>query len=110
MILFVFSILLFAIPICILNLRRSEEESLVTVIFNNEIVDGIFNQYMMSLGEFQLLIDQSTGHGENLETVIIMMFFLGATFFTQITMLNMLIAIMGDTFERVVENRSRILI
>ena len=31
----------------------------------------------------------------------------GATFFTQITMLNMLIAIMGDTFDRVMENRIR---
>ena len=33
------------------------------------------------------------------------MLFLAATFFTQITMLNMLIAIMGDSFERVIENR-----
>ena len=110
MILFIFSILLFAVPISILNLRRSEKDSLVTVIFNNEIVDGIFNQYMMSLGEFELLIELLTGYGENLETIIIMIIFVGATFFTQITMLNMLIAIMGDTFERVVENRNRILI
>ena len=106
MILFIFSILLFAVPISILNLRRSEEESLVTVIFNNEIIDGIFNQYMMSLGEFEVLIEQSTGYGENLETVIMMVIFLGAIFFTQITMLNMLIAIMGDTFDRVMENRT----
>ena len=28
-----------------------------------------------------------------------------ATFFTQITMLNMLIAIMGDTFEKITEQR-----
>ena len=33
------------------------------------------------------------------------MIFLFATLFTEVTMLNMLIAIMGDTFERVVENR-----
>ena len=32
------------------------------------------------------------------------MFFF-ATLFTEVTMLNMLIAIMGDTFERVIENR-----
>ena len=30
---------------------------------------------------------------------------MGATFFTQITMLNMLIAIMADTYERVSEDR-----
>ena len=33
------------------------------------------------------------------------MIFFFATLFTQVTMLNMLIAIMGDTFERVIENR-----
>ena len=31
--------------------------------------------------------------------------FFAATFMTQITILNMLIAIMGDTFERVIENK-----
>ena len=31
--------------------------------------------------------------------------FVAATFITQLVMLNMLIAIMGDTFERVIENR-----
>ena len=33
------------------------------------------------------------------------LFFVLAAFFTQIIMLNMLIANMGDTFERVIENR-----
>ena len=36
-----------------------------------------------------------------------MIIFVGATFFTQITMLNMLIAIMGDTFDRAMENKTR---
>ena len=36
-----------------------------------------------------------------------MTFFIMATFFTQITMLNMLIAIMGDSFSFVTENRER---
>ena len=31
--------------------------------------------------------------------------YLAATFFTNITMLNMLIAIMGDTFDQVTENK-----
>ena len=33
-------------------------------------------------------------------------FFILSTFFCQLTMLNMLIAIMGDTFERITENRA----
>lgn len=32
-------------------------------------------------------------------------FFLTATFISQLTMLNMLIAIMGDTFGRIMENK-----
>ena len=36
-----------------------------------------------------------------------MIIFVGATFFTQITMLNMLIAIMGDTFDRAMDKRAR---
>ena len=31
---------------------------------------------------------------------------MGATFFTQITMLNMLIAIMGNTFDMVIEKKA----
>ena len=33
------------------------------------------------------------------------MFFVMATLISQVTMLNMLIAIMGDTFEHIIENK-----
>lgn len=39
------------------------------------------------------------------QTNLCWILFIFATFFSQITMLNMLVAIMGDTFERIVENR-----
>ena len=67
------------------------------------MVDGIFNQYMLSLGEFN---DLTNIDAENLtfESYVVMIFFFMATFFTQITMLNMLIAIMGDSFARSMEN------
>ena len=39
-------------------------------------------------------------------SVLTILIFICATFFTQITMLNMLIAIMGDTFERITEQRT----
>ena len=60
MILFGFAILLFTIPISLLNLGRTEDESLVTVIFNNTIIDGLFNQYLLSLGEFGSQVENST--------------------------------------------------
>ena len=61
---------------------------------------------MLSLGEFG---DLTNIDAENLtfETHMVMIFFFAATFFTQITMLNMLIAIMGDSFDRAMENKKR---
>ena len=36
---------------------------------------------------------------------MLFIFFVLATFFSQITMLNLLIAIMGDTFDRITQDR-----
>ena len=56
------------------------------------------NQYMLSLGEFDM--DNFKMEGDD---IIIWIMFVATTFITQITFLNMLIAIMGDTFARVSE-------
>ena len=71
-------------------------------VFGQFIIDVIFNQYMLSLGEFTM-----DGYDDHPEMVLCYFFFLGATFVTAITFLNMLIAIMGDTFGRVYENRAQ---
>lgn len=55
---------------------------------------------MLSLGEFN--IDNFSGYAQQ---YLCFFFFLLSTFFTQITFLNMLIAIMGDTYGRVMENK-----
>ena len=52
MILYGFAILLFTIPMSLLNKNRNEDTTLVNHIFNNTIIDGLFNQYLISLGEF----------------------------------------------------------
>ena len=56
------------------------------------------NTYMLSLGEFDL----ENFKLEN-EDTLTWAFFIVTTFIIQITFLNMLIAIMGDTFSRVSE-------
>ena len=59
----------------------------------------IYNQYMLALGEFET---------ENLsgpQATLCYTFFILATFFSLIMILNMFIAIMGDTFERNIENK-----
>ena len=60
----------------------------------------VLNQYMVALGEFH-----TESYLRNEYMPIVWMLFIMATFFTQITMLNMLIAIMGDTFDKVTENK-----
>lgn len=60
----------------------------------------VLNQYMVALGEFH-----TDAYLRNEYMPIVWCLFIMATFFTQITMLNMLIAIMGDTFDKVTENK-----
>ena len=56
------------------------------------------NQYILALGEFNTENFKFEG-----EDYLIWFIFICTTFITQITFLNMLIAIMGDTFDRVSE-------
>ena len=65
-------------------------------------INLLYNQYMLSLGEFGM-----DNFDDNPQTHLIYVIFLSATFFTQITFLNMLIALMGDTFGRVIESKER---
>ena len=58
--------------------------------------DICVNQYLLALGDWDIALD-----GDAAGLAII--FFTLATFFTFITAFNMLIAIMGDTFGKVLE-------
>ena len=99
---------MFGIPISMINMGRTsaEDSTLVSPFFNNWLLDALMNQYMLSLGEFGSLMENSAS--ESIETELIMLLFFMATFFVQITMLNMLIAIMGDSFDYSMENRERL--
>ena len=103
MLLFLFAMLLFGLPMSMLNLSRaSDEEQLINKHLFFWLFDVLYNQYLLSLGEFETL-DGYTATDRN-DFIIAM--FVGATFFTQITMLNMLIAIMGDVFDQLTEQKT----
>lgn len=72
-------------------------------MFGFWILDAFYNQYLLSLGEFASLDNVENGTQEKL----VLAFFSMATFFTMVTMLNMLIAIMGDSFSEATENREK---
>lgn len=61
----------------------------------------LVNQWFIALGEFANLEAYSWGS----DTVLFLSFFILTTFVTQITMFNMLIAIMSDTFDNINENK-----
>jgi hypothetical protein len=71
----------------------SANESLIDSKFGILALDALLGSYLLGLGEFYM--DTMTGRP------LALYFFVLATFISQICFMNMLIAIMGDTYERV---------
>lgn len=67
-------------------------------IDDNNIIQSLLFSYMLSLGEFKY--DE---FGSAQYSSFLWLFFLLSTMILQITILNMIIAIMGDTFDQVME-------
>ena len=101
MIILVITMLMFGLPIMMLSLNTDDDKELVESNFHLMPVNVLYNQYMLSLGEFNI-----DNFADSPNTGLCFIFFIMATFITQLTMLNMLIAIMGDTFSKVVENQN----
>ena len=102
LLLFGVALLQCGVPLSLLGLSRQDEtESLIEENFGFWIIDAIYDQYLLSLGEFQTLKAYSSGSDSSLVLII----FTFATFFTSVTMLNMIIAIMGDSFANFIEYR-----
>ena len=98
--LLIIALLMFGVPVLMLDMNSAEGSELIDDNFHFWLLDLMFNQYMLALGEFGM--DNFQDHPQQL---LIYCFFFAATFISQLTMLNMLIAIMGDSFNRVFENR-----
>ena len=92
--------MLFGTAFYLMNMNRAHEESVITEITNFWVLDAFENQYELGLGEFK---NDQFNKSDYAFLFYVLFFF--ATFFIQIVFLNMLIAIMGDTFDRVTEER-----
>ena len=104
MVIFFIFIAAFANAIYILNLKRikSDEENLLISEYTDSdtLTNALIMQYLLALGDFAFTEGfVKSSPNSNLVWVLFVM----ATFFTQITILNMLIAIMGDAFAKVTE-------
>ena len=79
-----------------------EQSPLFPASFNNEYFDAIMSQWQLGLGNFFTdPFSNDSGY------ILCWIYFVLATFFTQITFMNMLIALMGVTFERVSDAKER---
>lgn len=92
-----------------MNRLNGSEDDLVYAFddYNGSLlVEGMFNQYILLLGDFEnMTLERSSENLPDpgwiwLENKLVAIYFIGSTFFTQIVILNMLIAIMSATFER----------
>ena len=83
-----------------LNVITSDGTDIVEQRFDNFMLDSVLNQYLLMLGEFNL-----DGFLSHVNPGLCYGLFFFSTIMLQITFLNMLIAIMGDTFDKVIEQR-----
>ena len=74
------------------------EDNLFTKSFDNEFIDSMFGQYQVTIGMGDIYGGTNT---------LVWILYLFTTVFTNITFFNMLISVMGQTFERVCEARER---
>ena len=102
LLLLVISLFILGLPMLMLNMNRVNDEDglVVDEPFEKRYLNMLVNQYLLALGEFSM--DGFEGQPQEACCYIL---FIMATFFTQLTMLNMLIAIMGDTYARVMDNK-----
>lgn len=77
------------------RLESNDGDGFITPVFGIPFLDAFIRTYLVALGEYE--IDQFTGF----DSPLVWIYFLMATFIVQIIFMNLLIAIMGDTFDRV---------
>ena len=90
----------FGFPMMFINMNWGNSDD--TNILAALIEGGLYNNYLIALGEFPI---GDWNQEDSIELVIMTAFFIGATFFAQILLLNMLIAIMGSTFGEVTSKK-----
>ena len=96
--------LLFGTAFYLLSYNRQDDHAVIRDISPVWIIDAFQTEYELSLGEFQGGLESiDASAGDNL--FLCYLFFGLASFFITIIFLNMMIAIMADTFAKVTENK-----
>ena len=81
-----------------LNADNTDEGAVVPPIFGNFVVDLMINQFQLMMGA----VETDSYDDHNFKAICYILY-IGAMIISNVTFLNMLIAIMGDTFDRVID-------
>ena len=77
-----------------------EESAIIIPVFGNLLIDSTLNQFLLMIGEYNM-----EGYTQHVNPALCYLLFILTVLISQITFLNMLIAIMSDTFEKVIEQK-----
>ena len=94
--------MMFGNAIYILNSNRYLSDPLYEENSSFGPINALLNQYLVAIGEFSL---DNFSTNSSKDSLAVWLLFILATVFSQIIILNMLIAIMGDTFDKIWENK-----
>ena len=101
MILFITALCMVGSSMYILEMSRDKSHSeIITSLASHFLLDAIYNQYLLALGP-----EAGEGFDDHPNALLLYLFFIFASFFLTIVFLNMLIAIMGNTFSFVIERK-----
>lgn len=85
------------------HFTEGQGSNLIPVATGVNVVDSVINEYVQSLGTFNIDVYNTYPGG----FVLVWIYFFGTTFITNIMIFNMLIAIMQQAYERVRLNETR---
>ena len=100
MIIMIILYLMFGIAFFMIDQNHEPDEKYLSGNYKFWVFDAFYHTYSQSLGEFSI-----DAYSESTYDRYLLTFFMLATFMIMIIFMNMLIAIMGDTFAFAMENR-----
>lgn len=104
LILFMTMLMLFGNATYIMNQGRTADGQIYKNMFNFAPIDVVLDQFRIANGDHDVITE---GMQVESRDMVMWVFFVMSVLLTQITFLNMLIGIMGETFGRVSENREQ---
>ena len=88
-----------------MNSATNDEICIIQLVSNLFFVDSVLNQYLLMLGEFH-----TDGLQYHANAALCFTIFIAMTFVSQVIFLNILAGIMGDAFDRMIEQRPKYLL